>query len=96
MYFDNLMCMVTNTHLEIDTDAMHQYVASLATFKAMVCMLSNELDRGAISVYPDAMEARVHFQRDVTIEHTDTITDDQAWHQFATIDHHNDVKELVS
>ena len=46
-------------------------------------------------MYPDAMEARVHFQKDVTLEYTDTIVDYQAWHQFATVDHHEDVEELV-
>ena len=61
----------------------------------MMHMLSNDLDKGAKLVYQDATEARVCFQQDVTIEHVETITDDQYWHQFATIDHCEDVKELV-
>lgn len=61
----------------------------------MMHMLSDELDIGAILVYPDAMEARVRFQWDVTFERTDTITDDQASHQFSTINHREDVEELV-
>jgi len=87
MYFDNLMHMVTSMHLEIDTDTMDQYVASPTTLKTMMCMLSNELEKGAISVYPNATKARVFFQRDVTIECIDTIMNDQSLHQFATIDH---------
>jgi len=74
MYFDKLMCIVTYTHLEISIDTMHQYVAGSATLKTMMHVLSNELDRGAKSVYPDATEPRVLFQQDVTIEHADTIT----------------------
>ena len=96
MYFYKLMCMVTNTHSKISTDTMHQYVVGPTTLKVVMHVLSDDLDRGAITVYPAAMEARVHFQQDVTIERTNTITDDQAWHQFATVDHRKDVKELVS
>ena len=80
MYFDKLMRMVTNTHLEISADTMHQYVCGPTTLKTMMHMLSNELDIGAISVYQNAMEARVRFQQDVTVELTDAIIDDQAWH----------------
>lgn len=46
-------------------------------------------------MYPDATETRVCFQKDVTTEHVETITDYQAWHQFPTIDHLKDVEELV-
>lgn len=95
MYFDELMCLATNTHLEISADTMHQYVVGPIALKTMMHMLSDELDRGAKSVYPNATEERVHFQQDVTIKHTDTITDYQTWHQFATIDHCKDVEDLV-
>lgn len=80
MYFDKLMCMVTNTYLEISIDTMHEYVACPTALKTVMCILSNELDKGSISVYADAMEVRVFFQQDVTIERIDTITNDQAWH----------------
>ena len=95
MYFGKLMCMTTNTHLKIITNPMHQCVAAPAALKTMMSILLDELDRGAKSVYPDAMEARVRFQQDVTIEHANTITNYQAWHQFATVDHCKDVKELI-
>ena len=58
-------------------------------------MISDELNKGAKSMYPDATEARVRFQQDVTFEPMDTIMDDQAWHQSATIDNYKDVEELV-
>jgi len=74
---------------------MHQYVAGPATLKTMMRMLRDEFDRGTKSVYPDATKAKVRFQQDVIIEHADTITNYQAWHQFVTIDHREDVKELV-
>jgi len=90
------MDMVMNRHLEINIETVHKYVSGPATLKKMTHMLSNKLERGAISMYLDVVEPRVFFQQDVTIEPTDTITNDQAWHQFTTIDHHKDVKELVS
>ena len=55
----------------------------------MMHMLSDELDRGARSMYPDAMEARFRFQTDVTTEHMDTMKDYQSWHQYVTVDQHN-------
>ena len=45
---------------------MHMYVVGLVSLKTMMHMLSNELDRGAKSVYLDAMEAMVRFHKDVT------------------------------
>jgi len=89
------MHIATNTHLTISANTMHQYFACLVALKTMMCMLLDDLDRGAKSAYPDATEARVFFQQDVTIEHADTTTDYQAWHQLATIDHCEDVEELV-
>ena len=79
MYFDELMHISTNTHLEISAYTMRQYVAGLTTHKTMMHMLLDELDRGAKLVYLDATKTRVHFQQDVTIEHVDTITNYQAW-----------------
>jgi len=77
MYFDKLMHMVTSTHLKINTDTMDQYVVGPTALKMMMHMLSDELDRGAISMYSDATEARVHFQKDVTFECVNTIKDNQ-------------------
>lgn len=74
MYFDELMCVATSADLEINTDTMHQYIASPTALKAMLHMLSDKLDIGSKSVYTDATKARVCFQNDVTIEHADTTT----------------------
>jgi len=95
MYFDALMHVATSADLEISTDTMHQYVVGSAALKTMMHMLADELERGTRSMYPDVTEARVRFQQDVTIKHANTITDYQAWHQFATVNHHEDVEELV-
>lgn len=95
MYFDELMRVATNTDSEISAHSMHQYVIAPVALKTLMCMLADKLDRGARSMYMDATEARVLFQQDVTIEHADTITDYQASHQFANIDHREDVKDLV-
>lgn len=46
-------------------------------------------------MYPDVMEARVRFQKDITLEYMDTIAVYQSWNQFATVNHHEDIEELV-
>jgi len=74
------MHIATNADLEISADTMHQYVVGLTALKTMMCILSDELERGAKLVYPDATDERVCFQKDVTTEYTDTITSYQAWH----------------
>ena len=59
-YFDELMCIATSADLAISANTMHQYAISPVALKTMMHMLSYDLDRGPILVYPDAMEARVH------------------------------------
>ena len=59
MYFYKLMCTTTYTCLEINVDTMHQHVSSLVMLGMTMHMLSNESDRGAISVYSDATKERV-------------------------------------
>ena len=93
-YFDELMCITTNQDLPVSTNTMHKYLRGLATLRTMMHMLSDELDRGAQVVYPDAMEARLRFQTDVTAEHMDTIRCYQSWHQYVIVDQHEDVKQL--
>ena len=46
-------------------------------------------------MYPDVMEARVKFQKHVTLEHMDTIVDYRYWHQYAIVNHNEYVEELV-
>ena len=94
MYFDKLMHMVTSTHLKINTDTMDQYVVGPTALKMMMHMLSDELDRGAISMYSDATEARVHFQKDVTFECVNTIRDNHIYIS-SPVDHHEDVEGFV-
>ena len=61
MYFDKLMCVATTADLQMSADTMHQYVVGLVALKTMLHMLSDELDRGAKSMYLDATKARVFF-----------------------------------
>ena len=91
-YFDELMHTATSPDFPISVDIICKYVASPATLKIMMHMLTNKLDRGARAVYPDAMEARFRFQTDFTSEHTNTIKDYQSWHQYVTVDQHEDFK----
>jgi len=62
------MHIATNLDLVIKVDTMHKYVVGPATLKTRMCMLLYELDRGAWVLYQDAMETRVHFEKDVTLE----------------------------
>jgi len=94
-YFDELMRITTRADLVISENTMHQYVSSSTALKTMMHMLLDELDRGARVVYLDAMEVGVGFQKYVTKGYTNTIVDYQAWHQFTTVNPHEDVKELV-
>ncbi len=95
MYFDELMRIATSPNLVISVDTMHQYVPGLTTLKTMMHMLLDELDKGARAVYLDFMEERVHFHKYVALEYTNNITSYRARHQFAIVDHHEDVQELV-
>jgi len=63
MCFDKLMPMTTSTCLDISADTMHQHVTGLVAPKTTMHMLSDELDGGAISVYLDAMEEIVCFNK---------------------------------
>jgi len=93
-YFDELMRTVTSPDMPISADDMRKYVVGSTILKTMIHMLMDELDRGARAVYPNSMEARYKFQTDVTVEHMDTLKDYQSWHQYATIDQHEDVEKL--
>ena len=93
-YFEELMHIATRPNFPISADIMHKYVVVLAALKTMMRMLSDELERGARAMYRDFMESRVKFQKDVTLEHTDTITDYRSWHQYVTIYQREDVEEL--
>ena len=86
------MHTATNPDLPISADIMRKYVSGLATLRTMMHVLSDKLDRGARVVYPDAMEARFKFQMHVSSEHIDTIKDYHSWHQYVTVDQHEDVK----
>ena len=46
-YFDELMHIATSADLVINVDTMHQYVIGPTALKTMICILSDELDRGA-------------------------------------------------
>ena len=61
LYFDELMCTATSPNLPISADIMHKYVVGPVTLKKMMCMLLDELEKGAQAVYPDAMAAMVRF-----------------------------------
>ena len=55
------MHIAASPDFPISADSVRKYVAGPATLKTMMCMLTNELDRGAWAVYPNAMEERFRF-----------------------------------
>ena len=63
MYSNKLMWMTTSTCLEINIEIMKQHVVGPVAPKTTMHMLLDELDGGAISVYPNATEARVRFSK---------------------------------
>jgi len=93
-YFDKLMRIATNLDFPICIDIMCKYIVGPTTLKKMTSMLTDELDKGARAVYPNAMEAKFKFQTDVTTEHMDTLKDYHSWNQYVIIDQHEDVKQL--
>ena len=88
------MRIATSPDLVISADTMHKYVVGPVALKTMMRMISDKLDKGARAVYLDVVEERVRFHKDVTLVYTDTIVDYRSWHQYTTIDHCEDVKEL--
>lgn len=49
-YFNELMCITTSSDFPISANIMHKYVAGPDALKIIMCMLSDELDRGAWAV----------------------------------------------
>jgi len=62
-YFDKLMHMTISTCLEINAYSMHEHVTGLVASRITMHMLSDVFNGWAISVYPDATEARVCFKK---------------------------------
>jgi len=50
---------------------------------------------GSKTIFPDAMEARVRFQKDTIKQFGDTIMQYQAWHQYVIEKHQVEVAKLV-
>lgn len=57
-------------------------------------MIQNELDIGSKTVYPNAMEARVYFQKDIVKKFGDPIAQYEAWHQYVAKKQKEEVVEL--
>ena len=94
-YIEKLMRKATSDDLQLSKENMQKYIGGLATLKTLWHILQDELNKGFITIYPEAMEARVHFDKDVTKQYGDTIAQYQVWYQFLTEDHRKEVTELV-
>lgn len=63
-YMKHLNWEATNDDLEVSTEKMQKYISGPVIVKTMLRMLQDELEKGSQIIYPQAMEARVHFQKD--------------------------------
>jgi len=54
----------TREDLELNAHNMQKYINGPVKVNTMMHMLQNEFDTGSKTIYPDAMEARVCFQKD--------------------------------
>ena len=61
----------------------------------MLHMIQDESDIGSKTIYPDFMEARVHYQKDTIKQFGDIISAYQAWYDYMIEKHQVEVSELV-
>ena len=61
----------------------------------MLHMLRDELGISSKTIYLDAMEVRVFYQKDTIKQFGDIISQYQAWHEHLTEKHQVEVSELV-
>ncbi len=59
--------------LELNAHNMKKYIGGPIKVNTMLYMLQDMLDIGSKTIYPDSMEARVHFHKDTIKHFGDTI-----------------------
>lgn len=57
------MLEATNDDLQLSTENMQRNNDGPATLKRLLCRLQEELDKGSITIYPQAMEPKVCFRK---------------------------------
>jgi len=67
------MLMTTIAYFQVSADNMRMYIVDPALLRTKLRMLQDELDRGYKSVYPEAMEATVCFEKDIIKEYMENI-----------------------
>lgn len=79
--------MKTKVQVQLDLDSYFDEFMCIATNRDFP-MSANVMQKYVFgpAVYADAMEARVRFQKDVTLEHTNIIKDYRSWHQYVTVE----------
>lgn len=63
---------------------MKKYIGGPIVVKAMLHILQDELDKGSKTINLEAMEARIHYQKDAIKKFGDNIAQYQAWYQYIT------------
>ena len=74
MYIEQLMHKAASDDLQLSTKNMQKYIGGPTTVKIVLHKLQDELDKGFRTIYLEAMEARVRFDKDITKQYRDTIT----------------------
>lgn len=73
-YLDHLKWIYTKEDLEISRHTMQKYIGGPAKINTMLFLLKKETHTGSKNVYPDAMEARVHYNPNLIGKFEETIT----------------------
>lgn len=81
--------------MELSVENMKKYIGGLVVGKTMLQKLQDELDKGSKTIYLEAMEARVRYQKDIIKQFGDIIAQYQAWYQCVSESHQVEVVELV-
>lgn len=63
-YMDQLRWEATSDDLELSIENMQKYTGGLVMFKTMLHILQYQLYKGSKTIYPEAMEERVRYQKD--------------------------------
>ena len=67
------MRVATSDDLQLSAKNMQMYISGPTTLKIVLRMLHDELDKGFRTIYPEAMEARLCFEKEITKQYEDTI-----------------------
>jgi len=78
------MQISTKGYLDVNRHDMRKYIDGTVKINTMLLLLKKETQIGSNIVYPDSIEARVHFHPDLIAKFGGIITEYKAWHHYVT------------